>query len=303
MFGGVAGFSDGNLGCGCLGRRSLEAGSRAFYPELDHAAFLVRYIFPESKIVTDESLFLKDEDSIFFILPAIIPLMSFSPYGLSISLAVLAAVFLTLYRAKRWGLDPEPVWEVLPWVLVFGVIGARLYHVLNYLPFYIDHLSLVPQVWLGGMGILGGILGGLLGLALFANLKFSVFNLNSNFKLQISNYLDAAAPGVALAQAIGRMGNIFNRELLPYAVWELVANLLIFLFLLFFERQTSKKIFNFQTSIFNLYLLSYSTARFFLEFFRSDSPWVVGPLTMAQWVSGSIVALILSWRLLTKKSF
>ena len=185
-------------------------------------------------------------------------------------------------------------------------MGARLYHVLNFLPFYLDNLILIPQVWRGGLGIYGGLVGGLLGFFVFVKLKagsFSEFSI-VNSKLSIVKYLNVAAPGIALGQAIGRVGNIFNGENLPYAGWEIVANLLIFGTILTYEFIYNKtqisnlkdqsqisKIKN-EGRLFFLYLLSYSMARFLLEFFRTDSPWIVGPLTMAQWISLVVVTTI-----------
>jgi len=229
-----------------------------------------------------------------------------NPYGLTISLALLTAYALTAYRAGKRGLSSEFVWDSLPWVVSFGLVGARLYHVLNFLPFYLDNLILIPQVWRGGLGIYGGLVGGLLGFFVFVKLKagsFSEFSI-VNSKLSIVKYLNVAAPGIALGQAIGRVGNIFNGENLPYAGWEIVANLLIFGTILTYEFIYNKtqisnlkdqsqisKIKN-EGRLFFLYLLSYSMARFLLEFFRTDSPWIVGPLTMAQWISLVVVTTI-----------
>lgn len=211
-----------------------------------------------------------------------------SPYGLALSLAVFLGFFLTAKRAKNRGLSQTFVWDSLHWVLLFGVAGARLYHVANYWGYYSQHLTLVPQVWLGGLGILGGLGGGLLGFQIY-NLQFTIFNKFSNFQVQILNYLDVAAPGIALAQAIGRVGNVFNRENLPYAYWEILLNLLIFLIILWGERFSGIKGISGRVGGFKLYLLLYSLGRLGLEFFRRDSPWVLGPLTAAQWVCLGVI--------------
>ena len=250
-----------------------------------------------------------------FLMFPILTFPSLNPYGLTISLALLVAYWLTAYRAGKRGLSSDLVWDSLPWVVFSGLIGARLYHVANYLTFYIEHLTLILQIWRGGLGIYGGLAGGLLGFITFVKFKvgnkrkFSITNdqLPMNFQFSIFNYLDAAAPGIALGQAIGRVGNIFNGENLPFAYWEIVADIFVFLTLIVLDQRSkisSKggsasggKDQNFRSKIkngelFYLYLLSYSVTRFALEFFRTDSPWIAGPLTMAQWVSLAIVIAV-----------
>ena len=221
-------------------------------------------------------------------------------YGITISLAVLAAFSLTAYRARRRGLPTDFIWDSLPWVIGFGILGARLYHVFNYLSFYIDHLVLVPQIWRGGLGIYGALIGGSLGFLVFIRFKAGTFR-----KFSIFNYLDAAAPGIVLGQAIGRVGNVFNGENIPYAYWEMVIDLLIFLLLVCIERAQDAKVkrqnhnskFKNGFGLFILYLLIYSAGRFILEFFRTDSPWIAGPLTVAQWVSLGLGISVLIFRL------
>ena len=212
------------------------------------------------------------------------------------------AYWLAAYRAGKRGLAKDLVWETLPWVLGFGILGARLYHVLNYFSYYLQNWWLIPQVWLGGLGIWGGIVGGVVGLLLF--FKFS------NLESRISSYLDLAAPAVALAQAVGRLGNIWNGENLPYAYWEMGFNLAVLAFLIWFERldfmsnsgngESQKSKIKVQKDnskikidgyLFFTYLFLYALGRFVLEFFRTDSPWIWGPLTAAQWISLVIVSI------------
>lgn len=236
----------------------------------------------------------------------------FNPYGLTLALAIFAAYLLTAYRAQRHGLSADLVWESLPWVIGFGVLGARFYHILNFSSFYLEHPLLIPQVWRGGLGIWGGLLGGILGLAIFLRRRERRAEREKpgviiNYELLINNLLDAAAPGVALAQAIGRLGNVWNGENLPFAWWEMGADLVIFVSLLVFEKCNENAKCKNQNGdakvqkpprLFAIYLLSYSAARFLFESFRSDSPWIVGPLTMAQLVSLTGF-LIGSWLLTT----
>ena len=165
--------------------------------------------------------------------------------------------------------------------------------------------------------------------AIIYNLQFTIFNKNSNFKFKISNYLDAAAPAVVLGQALGRVGNILNGENLPYAYWEIWLDMSIFLILIIIEwvmrnrhsdppacpLRSAREVYgpknlvldpsvripqddekgrgSFHVSMFQTYLSLYSLGRFGLEFARTDSPWIWGPLTVAQWVCLALIIGIL----------
>ncbi len=215
--------------------------------------------------------------------------MTFKPYGITISLAILAAALWTAREFKKAGENPSRVWEALPWVVTFGVIGARLYHVVHYWGYYAQDFVKILEVWHGGLGIYGGLLGGLIGLLVF---KSKIYNLKSrieNFRLAILDFrsllwwLDLAAPGIVLGQAIGRLGNIVNREILPFAFYEMIWDLLVF-GLLVRSVKLGKR--------FWAYLFLYALGRFFLEFSRTDNVWRVGVLTMGQLVSLVIVLVV-----------
>jgi phosphatidylglycerol---prolipoprotein diacylglyceryl transferase len=124
-------------------------------------------------------------------------------YGLMLLLAIAAAVALTGYRWVKWGGDWDLVFRVAVWGVAAGIVGARLYH-------DITSWSEVPDewwgpfaVWQGGLGVWGGIgLGCLVGAWIVYRSKQSV-----------PLFMDAVAPGLLLAQGIGRWGNWFNQEL------------------------------------------------------------------------------------------
>ena len=125
-------------------------------------------------------------------------------YGVMLLLGILAATWLTGVRWTRRGGDWDLVFRVAMWGVAGGVVGARLYHV-------VTSWSEVPdpkwqgvfEIWKGGLGIWGGIAGGVLAGAL-------VVRLSGN---SVYAFMDAVAPGLLLAQAIGRWGNYFNQEL------------------------------------------------------------------------------------------
>jgi phosphatidylglycerol:prolipoprotein diacylglycerol transferase len=223
-------------------------------------------------------------------------------YGIIIMFGALAAAWLATREAKRRGINPDMVWDMLPWLLIGGIIGARLWHIL--LPpasmvaqgittmYYLTHPLDALAIWNGGLGIPGAVIGGAIALLFYARAK------------QVSFWMwtDIAAPGLALAQAIGRWGNFVNQELygapsnLPWAIYidpahrlagfenqatyhplfayECIWNLLNMAFLLWFGRKFAAWL---KTGdIFLFYLIIYPVGRFFLEFLRLDPAEVAG---------------------------
>lgn len=127
-------------------------------------------------------------------------------YALCILAGIIAALWLT---DRRWKARKGPegvVWDIAIWAIPFGIIGGRLYHVFSSPDAYFGpngDLSLIPQIWLGGLGIWGAVALGLLGAWIGCR----------RAGVKLTAFMDAAAPGVLLAQAIGRWGNWFNQEL------------------------------------------------------------------------------------------
>jgi len=125
-------------------------------------------------------------------------------YGLTLLVAILACVWMTSWRWRKQGGDPDLVIRVAVWGVAAGVVGARLYHDLtswNEVP--TPKWKGVFEVWQGGLGVWGGILLGTLAgwiVVRRAGERFAPF-------------MDAAAPGLLLAQGIGRIGNWWNQEL------------------------------------------------------------------------------------------
>lgn len=133
-------------------------------------------------------------------------------YGLLIVGGAVLAAYIATIEARRRGEDPEHVWNLLVWVLIFGIIGARLYHVFSSpvggvgWSYYREHPLDIINFWSGGfrgLGIYGAIAGGFLAMAVYCWRN----------KLILSQWLDIVTPGLLLAQAIGRLGNRINQEL------------------------------------------------------------------------------------------
>ncbi len=131
-------------------------------------------------------------------------------YALCILAGIIAAVVLTNIRWKRRHAPEGSIWDIAIWAIPFGIVGGRLYHVFSspdiyFGPGYNGHgdLWLIPQIWRGGLGIWGAVVLGVVGAWIGCR--------RSGVKL--TAFLDAAAPGLLLAQALGRWGNYFNQEL------------------------------------------------------------------------------------------
>ncbi len=131
-------------------------------------------------------------------------------YGILITLGILAAYFYASWRGKKnEGIISDDLLDVGFATVILGIIGARAYYVLTSLEEYATFGEAIA-IWNGGLAIYGGIIGGCLGIFLAAALK----------KMNWKKLFDVIAPGVMLAQAIGRWGNFFNGEAYGYQITE-----------------------------------------------------------------------------------
>jgi prolipoprotein diacylglyceryl transferase len=127
-------------------------------------------------------------------------------YALMIILGVVVAVWLGERRWTARGGAPGTVVDVAVWAVPFGLVGGRLYHVITDYQLYFGsgrHPVDALKIWHGGLGIWGAISLGALGAYIGCRRR----------GISLRDFADAAAPGVALAQAVGRWGNWFNQEL------------------------------------------------------------------------------------------
>jgi phosphatidylglycerol:prolipoprotein diacylglycerol transferase len=245
-------------------------------------------------------------------------------YGIILTFGAVAAAWLASLEAKRRGQNTELVWDGLIWLLIAGVIGARLWHVFTPPPsmqaigltteHYLTHPLDLIDTRKGGLGVPGAILAG--GLALY-------FFCRRN-KVSFALWADMAAPGVALGQAIGRWGNFVNQEVygavttLPWGIpiaredpslrfhplflYESIWNLGNMFLLLFLGRRFADKLKN--GDLLLAYAIIYPVGRFLLEFLRLDAA-EVGGININQTIM-VIIALIagglLFWRHRTVKT-
>ncbi len=244
-------------------------------------------------------------------------------YGIFIAAAALVGAFVAT-RVARWlGEDPEQVWSMLLIVMLFAVVGARLYHVIHMWDHYVANPIQIPQIWNGGIGIPGGIAGGALGVFLYARWN----------GLSAARWMDIAAPALLLGQAIGRLGNFVNQELygppttlcgvdfppcLPWGIqidashrlgtpwdvvtfpvettrfvplfaYEAILNLIGAAVLLFVIRRFAPRLFAGDAVL--MYLMWYGAVRTVLELYRVNN-WTILGVPTAMWLG--IVAFVVS---------
>jgi prolipoprotein diacylglyceryl transferase len=127
-------------------------------------------------------------------------------YALCIVLGILAACLVTEVRMRRRGAPQYLVLDIAVWAVPLGIIGARIYHVITSPDDYFGsggHPLDALKIWHGGLGIWGAVAGGAVGAWIACRLR----------GIPLSFVADALAPGLPLAQGIGRWGNWFNNEL------------------------------------------------------------------------------------------
>jgi phosphatidylglycerol:prolipoprotein diacylglycerol transferase len=122
-------------------------------------------------------------------------------HGIFTAVGIFFGVWLPL-RLLRGKISEDDGWAVATWGVVGGIVGARLVHVIDQLPYYLAHPEQIVFIWTGGIAIWGAAIGGVLG-GFIAAVRRGV---------PVGYGADAAAPGIALGFAIGRIGDIINGE-------------------------------------------------------------------------------------------
>ncbi|CAN5910677.1 prolipoprotein diacylglyceryl transferase [soil metagenome] len=229
-------------------------------------------------------------------------------YGLFIALGIAAATWIAGRELARRGYDDTLALDSLLFIVPPGFVGARVYHLVTDWDLYADDpIPGVFEVWNGGLGIYGAVAAGFLGVLLFSWYR----GINPIV------LADAAAPGVALGQAIGRWGNYFNQELfgrpseLPWAIriapenrpagfedseafhptflYESIWNLLVSLALLWVARRFAASLKS--GDIVLLYVSLYSVGRFFMELLRIDPAFIIGGAVRGNLFVSSVLAI------------
>lgn len=275
------------------------------------------------RVRTTESLFMRTAVDSAMMIPASIPSPDWSgfsigpltihAYALCILAGIAAALWLTSVRWARRGAPEGSVWDIAIWAIPFGIIGGRLYHVFSSPDAYFGphgNLWLIPQIWLGGLGIWGAVALGAVGAWIGCR----------QAGVKLTAFVDVAVPGVLLAQAMGRWGNYFNQELFggpttlpwglqidptspnfpagypadtlfhPTFLYESLWDLAGVAVLLLLDRKFKLR----RSRLFWLYAMTYTLGRVWIEAMRIDNAEHILGLRLNVWTSILVFAVSLA---------
>lgn len=238
-------------------------------------------------------------------------------YSTIFALACVLGIGVTLYFAKAEGKQEyvDKIMDLAPLLLIGGILGARFWQVFFFdWSYYSKNPSEIIAIWHGGLSIQGGVVGSLIAGGFYVWKK----------KLDFWVLADLMAPGLILAQSIGRDANLMNGDafggptggnfgllypvgtlaratfgnqpLWPAEIWEGQIDVIIFALLLIMKQKKWAR-----GTIFLTYMILYNTARIFLESLRGDSPRFLLNWTAAQWTS--LVVIILAAILLVRNYY
>jgi len=239
-------------------------------------------------------------------------------YGVLVMFGAVVGAWIAEKEIRRRGENGEAIWDAMIWVLPLGIIGARLWYVVNNIlggsSYYLDNPAKIFYVWEGGLHIFGGFLLG--GIALYLYL--------TNNKMDIWLFLDSIAPAILIGQALARPANFINQELYgpptklmwgipidaqhrlaqfsnlslypvestrfhPTFAYEMILNILLGLMLLWIARQYVDKMK--PGAIFAGWLICAGLARSFIEFFRPDQPHIGNSFVTTSMIVSFLMAI------------
>ena len=221
------------------------------------------------------------------------PLVVYS-YGLALVVAFFVVTTLASQEAKRNQINPDIIYNLIFIAFISGIIGARLFYVLQNFAYYIKSPIEIIMLQRGGLSWFGGLFFGLISSVVYLKLK----------KLRVYEIADIVVPYLALGQAIGRLGCFFNgccygkeythgiyfpihdKILIPTQLYSSLFSICIFILLRLLLEKPHKK-----GQILFTYLLLYSIKRFFIEYFREDNPQILFSLTLFQIMSIAVFIL------------
>jgi phosphatidylglycerol:prolipoprotein diacylglycerol transferase len=236
-------------------------------------------------------------------------------YGIIVAGSMALGAWVASREARRKGMSKEVFYDALVWCIAGGLIGARLFHVIDHWPHeYAADPIRALYIWEGGLAIWGGVIGGLVALILFARRR----------GLSLGRLADIAVPGLVLAQATGRLACIITGDAMgpptdgpfgiayrnpgamvpqlgvfytPMPVYELIANLAIFAVIWGLRRRPAP-----DGRLFLIYLVLYSIMRFLLAYASSYQVIAFG-LTQSQIVALAALsaAVVLGIRSLARR--
>ncbi|QHT55662.1 prolipoprotein diacylglyceryl transferase [Cellulomonas sp. H30R-01] len=239
-------------------------------------------------------------------------------YAIAILLGIVAALWLTRRRWAERGGDPDTVLEISFWAVPFGIVGGRIYHVITSPQAYFGEGGDPVRalfIWEGGLGIWGAVAFGAVGAWIGCRRQ----------GVRLAPFADALAPGLLVAQAIGRLGNWFNQELFggpttlpwglqiddahlpagfesgtlfhPTFLYEMLWNLAGAAVLVWADRRFRLG----HGRVFWLYVVIYTTGRLWIELVRIDPANTILGLRVNVWTSiivglGALVAFVVVGR-------
>lgn len=233
-------------------------------------------------------------------------------YSLCIFFAIIICYLVSLFLSSKvmTAVDKNILSDMLPLLVVFSIIGARIYYVLLSIDYFILNPAAIFMVWQGGLSIHGAIIGGIIFGAIYAKKN----------KINFFPYGDIICATLPLGQAIGRFGNFFNQEAFgmptvyapiklfvnsnyrpeqyaykkyfhPCFLYEAILDLLVFVILLILLKKTSK---DYDGVVFFAYILLYSLVRILIEPARLDTIFYVSkmPFPVLMSIFGVIIGLL-----------
>ncbi len=229
------------------------------------------------------------------------PLTVYS-YGLMLAIAVITCTVLCRRDAKKIGIAPDIISDLGFWLLVSGIIGARIFYILTFWPTFENNWLEMIMIQHGGLSWQGGLILGALTGVWYVRRK----------KLDVLLMLDLVAPYLGLGQAIGRIGCFLNgccygkevawgvyfpsldERVHPTQLYDMTGLVLIFFLLKWFQKHTNVK-----GKVFVVYFAAAAGLRFVIEFFRGDHTETYFGLSLYQLVCLGLitVALVINSRL------
>lgn len=235
-------------------------------------------------------------------------------YGVIVMIGVIVGSLIVEREINRRGENGERIWDALVWILPIGIIGARLWFVLNATlggnRYYIENPGSIIKIWEGGLHIYGGLLFGAVALIVYLR----------KYKLDVWLFFDAAGPALLIGQAIGRIANFINQELygppttLPWGIpismahrlpqyanlpestlfhptfaYEMLWNFAAGGFLLWLSRRYEKELK--PGTIFAGWLMLAGIGRVWIEFFRPDQPKIGDSAISYSMVAAALMAV------------
>ncbi|MBM3244853.1 MAG: prolipoprotein diacylglyceryl transferase [Candidatus Omnitrophica bacterium] len=227
-------------------------------------------------------------------------------YGLMLVIAFIVSTTLAMREARKNGINPDTIFNFLFTGFISGVVGARIFYVAEHIGYYSENPLEIIMLQHGGLSWFGGLILGVSCAIFYLKLK----------KIPIFSAMDLVIPYLALAQSIGRIGCLLNgccygrpsgsygiyfevhkQALIPTQAYSTLLLLVIFIILRLMQRRPHKS-----GSIFFLYLLLYSAARFSIEFWRADNRIIFGGLTLFQLLSIAVFVIAAAGLVFIKKT-